>query len=172
MRKVRTGSPTTALSATPVMAPLIPLDRQSGTPLYRQIYTGLRTAIVERLLRPGQRLPSTRALAAELGVSRLPVLEAFDLLLAEGYCESRVGSGTFVAEIGGERTKARSGPRLLARAPMQGSAVAAEPWLLGAGASRMSHPAVARFPTRIWGRLVAKHASNPRAAEMVYGSAL
>src|SRR5437763_2510998 len=131
-------------SATPAMAPLIPLDRQAGMPLHRQIYGGLRTAIVERLLRPGQRLPSTRALAAELGVSRIPVLEAFEQLLAEGYCESRVGSGTFVAEaLFGERSPGARGERVLA-GPAPGlpaySLVPSEPWYRGAGAFRMNHP--------------------------------
>jgi GntR family transcriptional regulator/MocR family aminotransferase len=165
------------------MAPVIPLDRQARMPLYRQIYGGLRTAIVDRLLRPGQRLPSTRALAVELGVSRIPVLEAFEQLLAEGYCESRVGCGTFVAaalpgeraaSARGERALALSGPALVAHGMAPGSAAAAapprEPWLRGAGAFRMNHPAVERFPVPIWARLVAKHARNP--GEMQYGTAL
>ena len=165
-----------APSATPAMAPLIPLDRQAGMPLYRQIYGGLRTAIVERLLRPGQRLPSTRALAAELGVSRIPVLEAFEQLLAEGYCESRVGSGTFVAEaLFGERSPGGRGERALAR-PVPGlpayDMVPSEPWYRGAGAFRMNHPDVERFPMSTWARLVAKHARNPPAHELYYGTAL
>jgi DNA-binding transcriptional MocR family regulator len=53
-----------------------------------------RTSIVDGSLRPGQRIPSTRVLASELGVSRFPVLNAYAQLLAEGYFESRVGAGT------------------------------------------------------------------------------
>src|SRR5512147_1136891 len=77
--------------------PAIAVDRRSERPLYRQIYDGYREAIVDRRLRSGQRIPSTRTLAAELRISRIPVLNAFEQLLAEGYFESRVGAGTFVA---------------------------------------------------------------------------
>src|SRR5215813_10719030 len=77
--------------------PVLAVDRRSPTPLYRQLYQEYREAIVEHRLAAGQRLPSTRSLAEELGISRIPVLNAFEQLLAEGYFESRVGSGTFVA---------------------------------------------------------------------------
>ena len=76
--------------APPGILPVIPVDRTSALPLYRQLYEGYREAILERRLRPGQRLPSTRSLARELGISRIPVLSAFEQLLAEGYFESRV----------------------------------------------------------------------------------
>ena len=75
-----------------------PFDPRSATPYYRQIYDGYRTAILTGLLRPGERLPSTRALAAELGISRLPVVNAFEQLLHEGYVEGRAGSGTYVKD--------------------------------------------------------------------------
>ena len=81
---------------TPGM-PAIALDRASATPLYRQIYEGYRTAIIERRLRAGQRMPSTRGLADELGLSRIPVLNAFEQLIAEGYLEARTGDGTYVS---------------------------------------------------------------------------
>src|SRR5262249_37771435 len=84
-------------AAPPGILPVIAVDRGSTKPLYRQLYEGYRDAIVERRLRPGQRLPSTRSLAIELQISRIPVLNAFEQLLAEGYFESRTGSGTFVA---------------------------------------------------------------------------
>ncbi len=73
------------------------IERASRVPIHRQIYEGLRRAILDGLLRPGQRVPSTRALAADLAVSRLPVLTAYDQLLHERYLEGRVGSGTFVS---------------------------------------------------------------------------
>ena len=79
------------------LVPVIAIDRTAKKPLHRQIYEGYRDAIVERRFRAGQRMPSTRSLAAELGVSRIPVLNAFEQLLAEGYFETRVGAGTFVA---------------------------------------------------------------------------
>jgi GntR family transcriptional regulator/MocR family aminotransferase len=80
-------------------APLqIDIDPRSSLPLFRQIYNGIRSAILEGRLRPGERLPATRMIAGELGVSRNTALAAFDQLLSEGYLEGRTGSGTYVTE--------------------------------------------------------------------------
>ena len=88
---------TARASASPLVAAHLPLDRAATVPLYRQIYDGLRQAILAGLLRPGQRVPSTRALAGELEVSRFPILAAYDQLLHEGYLTGRTGAGTFVS---------------------------------------------------------------------------
>src|SRR5580704_19088281 len=77
--------------------PPIALDCRTKTPMYRQLYDWFRRAIVDGQMRPGQRVPSTRGLAAELTVSRIPVLQAYEQLLAEGYFETFVGAGTCVA---------------------------------------------------------------------------
>ncbi|MCW3060860.1 MAG: PLP-dependent aminotransferase family protein [Capsulimonas sp.] len=74
------------------------LDRTQGTPLHRQLYDGLRDAILSQRLMPGERLPSTRTLAEELGVSRRTVVDAFLQLYAEGYLDGRIGAGTYVAQ--------------------------------------------------------------------------
>src|SRR5262252_4861577 len=79
------------------LGPIVALDRRLGKPLHRQLYDGYRQAILEGRLRPGQRLPSTRMLARDLQVSRIPVVAAFEQLVAEGYVESRVGAGSFVS---------------------------------------------------------------------------
>jgi len=73
----------------------IPLE--PGRTIWRQIYERLRDGIVTGEFSPGTRLPSTRVLAADLGVSRRTVLVAYEQLLAEGYVVGRVGSGTSVA---------------------------------------------------------------------------
>ena len=73
------------------------LTRTAGTPLFRQIYLQLRSAILSRRLRPGTKLPSTRDLAAQLGVSRSAAVAAYEQLLAEGYTSGRHGSGTYVS---------------------------------------------------------------------------
>src|SRR5215470_16893300 len=78
------------------LSPLIAVNRGSGTPLHRQIYDAYRTMIVEGSLKPGQQIPSTRALTSELRISRIPLLNAYAQLLAEGYFETRKGAGTFV----------------------------------------------------------------------------
>lgn len=80
---------------------LISLDRSGDAAegLTRQIYTQLRQAILSGRLRAGDRLPPSRALAAELDVARLTVATAYDWLRAEGYVSGRVGAGTFVAPV-------------------------------------------------------------------------
>src|SRR5712692_11787709 len=77
--------------------PPIALDYRSKTPMYRQLYDWFRRAIIDGQLRPGQRVPSTRGLAVELRISRIPVLNAYEQLLADGYFETFVGAGTCVA---------------------------------------------------------------------------
>jgi len=76
----------------------IHLDREARTPLYRQIYNAIREAILQRRLAPGVRLPSTRDMADLFEVSRNTVVNAFEQLMAEGYVEARVGSGTYVTD--------------------------------------------------------------------------
>src|SRR5262249_15877117 len=75
------------------------LNPASATSLQRQLYDALREAILEQRLRPGARLPATRAFAADLGVGRNTVIAAFDQLAAEGYLEAHVGRGTRVAAL-------------------------------------------------------------------------
>src|SRR5215475_946859 len=102
---------TSAMNATPAVqakgaklkkvanafAPIIAVDRELPQPLHRQIYDAFRQAILGRKLQPGQQVPSTRALACELAVSRLPLLAAYAQLSDEGYFESRPGAGTYVS---------------------------------------------------------------------------
>lgn len=75
------------------------LNYNSGIPLYKQLYDSLQTAILEGKLKPGEKLPGTRSLAADLGISRNTVSTAFNQLLIEGYLRGKVGSGTYVNEI-------------------------------------------------------------------------
>ncbi|MDP9190398.1 MAG: PLP-dependent aminotransferase family protein [Acidobacteriota bacterium] len=142
-------------------------DPRSATPYYRQIYDGYRTAILTGLLRPGERLPSTRALAAELGISRLPAVNAFEQLLHEGYIEGKAGSGTFVKEsIPDEMASAAKAS--------QASASRETPALQSRersrlGPLRVSLPALDRFPVRLWSKLMAKHARQFTVEQMAYG---
>ena len=78
------------------------------------MYLWLRQAILAGTLRAGERLPSTRELAEQLGISRTVVLLAYDQLLAEGFAEGRHGSGTYVAEgLGGVRPRSADHPAKL-----------------------------------------------------------
>ena len=89
---------------------LIRLDRTAGQPLRAQLEASLREAIRASRLRAGERLPSSRELARELGVSRGMVQDCYAQLLAEGYLTSRTGSATRVAGI----TSQQSGDQLAA----------------------------------------------------------
>src|ERR1700732_5117163 len=93
------------------------LDRASRTPLTRQIYIQVRSAVLSGALRPGTRMPSSRAMASKLGVARASVVLAYEHLLAEGYVESRHGSGTFIAgDLTGLASRRRGAPRATKRA--------------------------------------------------------
>src|SRR5581483_7792992 len=81
---------------------LIRLDRSAREPLRTQLETSLREAIRGGRLHAGERLPSSRELARELGVSRGMVQECYGQLLAEGYLTSRTGSATRVADLAGQ----------------------------------------------------------------------
>ena len=80
------------------MSLVIPLSKDGG-PISRQLYLGLRQTILSGGIRSGDRLPATRDLAEQLGVSRTVVLLAYDQLLAEGFVEGRSGSGTYVSGV-------------------------------------------------------------------------
>lgn len=69
----------------------------SNAPLYQQLYTAIRDAILRGELAPGLRLPASRPLAGQLGIARITVVNAYEQLLAEGYLTGKVGAGTFVA---------------------------------------------------------------------------
>ncbi|MGI9432993.1 MAG: GntR family transcriptional regulator, partial [Myxococcota bacterium] len=75
------------------------LDLDGQGALHQQVYRGLRQAILGGVLRPGTRLPATRSLARELGVSRNTLLHAYEQLRDEGYVVAQTGSGTTVAEV-------------------------------------------------------------------------
>jgi GntR family transcriptional regulator/MocR family aminotransferase len=163
--------------APPGILPLIGVDRRSRTPLHRQVYEGYRDAIIERRLRAGERLPSTRALAAELRISRIPVVSAFEQLLAEGYIESHVGSGTFVSAAVQEeplfqapvapRTSPLPGPRRVSRASER---LEPQQSFTGErGAFRLSEPALDHFPFQVWSSLVARHSRASSPALLAYG---
>jgi DNA-binding transcriptional regulator YhcF (GntR family) len=83
-------------SANPPM-PALRIKAQSACPLYRQVYNQLRQAILEQELPAGARLPSTRALARTLGVSRNTVVNAYEALVADELLAARKGSGTHVS---------------------------------------------------------------------------
>ena len=148
------------------------IDRTADTPLHRQIYEGLRGAILDGLLRAGQRVPSTRALAQELGVSRLPVLTAYEHLLQEGYLDGKVGSGTFVSDSPPDHLLESHAPRPVSRPPPAHRGRAPSTRARNEGELspfRLGLPALDQFPHATWARLVARHAHGMTHAQMAYG---
>src|SRR6516162_6188447 len=99
------------------------LDRSSRTPLSRQVYMQVCSAVLSGALRAGARVPSSRTMASRLGVARASVVSAYEQLLAEGYVESRRGSGTFISgEVVGLAMARRTAPRAIKRAAVPTSA--------------------------------------------------
>jgi len=158
------------------------LTRTSATPLYRQLYERLRASILAGHLPPGTRLPSTRALQAELGVGRNTVADAFSQLLAEGYLETRKGSGTYVARtipddlvtLRGASERGRSPHR---RRPLseRGRVIVAAPSMpdLEWRKRRPFYPGVPAYellPIDTWRRLMARHWRRPSAGVLGYGA--
>jgi GntR family transcriptional regulator len=75
------------------------IDPRSPTPLYDQIATRIRIAVASAELRPGDTLPSVRALAKRLRVNPATVVQAYRELEREGFVEMRQGAGTYVREL-------------------------------------------------------------------------
>lgn len=144
---------------------LLPLNPAAGEPLYRQIYARFRTAIADQLLMPGDRIPSARALAEELGVARGTVEAAYSLLAAEGYVETRGQAGTVVTlglKPGAPPVPSPSAAAIAVRAlslPTAGTLPL--PFQMGL-------PALDAFPRKLWSRLAARSIRATTPAEMTY----
>jgi GntR family transcriptional regulator / MocR family aminotransferase len=172
-------------TAAASFVPPIALDPRAKAPLYQQLYDWFRGAIIAGQMRPGQRVPATRTLATELKISRIPVLNAYEQLLAEGYFEARVGAGTRVAGSIPEEfpkptaSKVRNAQQApdntrppacrMSRRGFALTGIPAQPWLNVLGAFRVSLPALDHFPMEVWSQLVARHCRQPAAGVMAYG---
>ena len=162
--------------------PWISLESSSGAPIYRQLYDGVRRAILSGLLPAGTRLPSTRTLAAGLGISRTTVVTAFEQLLAEGYLEGKVGSGTFVAKylpddllsvafkVDRKFRPARSGRGLSGRGTLLAATRTTAVRDRGSPrAFRPGVPALDEFPDAAWRRISRKVWRRPSGELLGYG---
>ena len=157
------------------------LDAASAEPLHRQLYDALRDAVLSGHLRPGARLASTRAMAADLGVSRNTVMAAFEQLLAEGYLEGRVGAGTFVTRTLPDHTlRARTKPAPAKERRARGRGLSARGRVLvsspvpatRAGPPRpfrVGTPAIDEFPLDTWSRMVSRQWRSGARELLGYG---
>lgn len=155
--------------------PGLVLDRKSDAPLHAQLAHALRTAILTGQTPAGTRLPATRNLAAELGIGRNTVADAYDQLIAEGYLEARVGSGTRVASIAPDAFLATGAstddvdpappPPLSKRGTALATAIRPVPPPPGkfGYAFQPGIPAFDAFPYASWSRLAARAAKNMQA---------
>lgn len=133
----------------------------------------LRAAILDGRLRTGQALPSTRALATSLGVSRNTVVAAYDLLLSEGYVVSRQGAGYVVAHVGATQTGAAppSAGGETRLQPRWRDAVAPTPMATLPPSRydlRVGMPDISRFPFEAWRKLSARALRTLTRAMSVY----
>ena len=158
--------------------PALALDPAAARPLHRQIYFAIRAVILDGRLKPGARLPASRTLAADLGVSRNTVMTAFEQLRAEGYIDGRVGAGSFIPADLPDET-----PRPSARKADAGSgrpgprAISARGVMLVGLKHRGSQPRpfspglpeLEQFPFRDWARLLARRWRRPHRAFLVGG---
>ena len=158
------------------------LDRGNGQPIYRQLHRLLQQAILSRELPAGTKVPSSRLLAAELGIARNTVTQVFEQLVLEGYVTSATGRGTFVAESAPDEIVG-SFDAALEQTSSAPAATSAEPALsvrgarliAGAGVSKRQGgafmpgvPDVSRFPARVWSRLHTKYWRRPRPDLLTY----
>ena len=140
-----------------------PLDPTAAAPFYRQIYERLRGAIASGMLKPGDRIPSARALTKELGLARGTIETAYSLLAAEGYIEARGQAGTIVS------------PDLTPRMPIASPAPLPGPRIDAVSFRpdsilpfQMGLPALDAFPRKIWARLGARSVRAMQPSDMVH----
>ena len=162
----------------------ISLDRAQSASLQRQLFEQLREIILVGRVPPGVRLPSTRALARELGCSRNTVIGAYDQLYGEGYVEGESGSGTYVSSVLPEdllgsrpaSTASRASPSGTGRPNVRmlserGRRLAA----IRGGVSRRHTaftpglPETSQFPWDVWNRLSARAWREPSRGLLRHG---
>jgi GntR family transcriptional regulator/MocR family aminotransferase len=133
----------------------VPLDRTSPERLHRQLERGLRAAVRDGRLAPTSRLPSSRALAAQLGVSRGIVVEAFEQLVAEGYLTTQPGGATRVARA----------PTPVSRLTSAAADVTERTYRFD---FRPGRPDVGEFPRDVWLRSLRRVLSSAPSERLTY----
>lgn len=142
---------------------LSPVNSNAVEPLYRQIYDRFRDAISSGLLKPGDRIPSVRALTKELGVARGTIDAAYSLLAAEGYILARGQAGTIVTpDLKPQKPLANPLPK----SSYQMTSFRPDSIL----PFQMGLPALDKFPRKIWARLGARCMRSIQPSDMAHPS--
>jgi len=164
--------------APPSPALLIDLPKDGPGPLQTRLFEALRRAILEGRLAAEKPLPSTRALAEQLSISRNTVVAVYELLTSEGYIAGRQGSGSYVLPtipdrfLAAPQSHTESGKKQVTR---RKSRLAAELMsnAVASGKHVLFDPALAAleaFPIDLWSRLVAKHSRRLSRNALGYAS--
>lgn len=152
------------------------LAPRTDVPIGRQVAAALRTAVLSQQLPPGSRVPSTRELARELGVSRNTILDAYGQLLSEGHFEARPGSGTFVAAQLPSRSSAHTDPivRPPARLSARGRHIVASYASVSDDLPRPFSPGLPFIDSTLleaWSRTASRVRRHLTASDLSYGEA-
>lgn len=153
------------------------LDKNSEIALYKQLYNYLKEGILCGRFSTGARLPSTRAFARELNLSRSTVLLSIDQLIAEGYLESHVGRGTFVSQdLPDMQVKTYQHNKIDLNTAIKLSN-RADAFIASRVYDDSSNPAfrpgipeTSEFPFKIWRKILNKHWRQPKPQDLFYGS--
>lgn len=144
----------------------IALDRASGTPLSRQLYTVLRLLIEKGGVPSGNALPSSRVLAADLGVGRNTVIAAYDQLSLEGYVTIKRGAAPVVVDLQTGQAAAHSThSQPVGKISARGETMLAQPFHHGEPGQLTFHPGMPdpeNFPFSIWSKMLAGRAKHAR----------
>ncbi|HEX8817328.1 MAG TPA: PLP-dependent aminotransferase family protein [Terriglobales bacterium] len=169
------------LSKKPSTLPLNLRQATAGVPLYRWWYEELRSAILSGNMLPGARLPATRDLAAQYGLSRPTIVTAFELLRSEGYVEGKVGSGTYVSKTLPDELL--HVPRSVSRPQLHRRRVRLSTYARNLTplrrrdsprirAFRANLPALDEFPTALWAQIASRRLRHVSASLLAGGEAL
>ncbi len=157
------------------------IDKTKGITLQRQVYASIRQSVLTGRLAAGARIPTSRALADELGISRTTVVLAYDQLTAEGFITSRGSAGSFVAAVhvtrqrhssptappAEQRVRASPAARRMVQVAIRANGL---PHVRSASVPfRIGEPAYDLFPVQTWNRLCARIARAAGTALLGYG---
>ncbi len=154
------------------------IARGTPVPIYRQLDASLRRLILEGTLAPGQKLPSTRELAHELGVSRITVKSVYEQLVAEGYAVAKTGAGTFVSDGLDIEASPKTRPSRNKAKPPEVEISERARTIMSSKASarhgktdpfRPGVPALDLFPVKLWNKYLLDAATSADRRHLSYG---